>query len=154
MPQFKTSKEIFTECQRDGIIVGQEEIDPAKIGHMISLAMADLRATKQLAPLTKDPYEWSVLYKMYYDAFHELAEAFLRLNRLKCSNHQCLFAYLCEKHPELELSWNILEKARTKRNGILYYGKPVTKEDWKEIELPIKIYISTLKKAVEEKLKT
>lgn len=154
MPQFKSQKEVFAVCQKDGLIIGQEEIDTAKIRHMVSLALADLEGAKYVIPMTKtDPYAWSLLYKMHYDALHQLAEAFLRLQKLKCSNHQCLFAHLCEKHPELEFSWEVLEKIRTKRNGVQYYGKPVTKEDWKEIELPVKLYMNMLKKEIESMLK-
>lgn len=154
MPQFKSSKQVCGECERDGYFVKLEDVDPAKIKHMVSIAQADLEGVKYVLPLTKtNPYSWSSLYKMYYDAFHQFAEAFLRLDKLKGNNHQCLFAHLCEKHPELEFDWGILEKIRTKRNGIIYYGKPVTQDDWKEIELPINLYINTLNKAIEDNLK-
>jgi len=63
-----------------------------------------------------------------------------------------MFAYLCQKHPELELSWDFFEKVRTKRNGIQYYGTPVTYDDWKEIELQINNYIHLLIKEIEKKL--
>ncbi|MDP4012942.1 MAG: hypothetical protein Q8R00_05045 [Candidatus Nanoarchaeia archaeon] len=154
MPQFKTNKEIFTECESNGFFTQLEEIDSAKIRHMVSLALADLEGAKYILPLTKtNNYAWSLLYKMHYDAFHQLAEAFLRLNKFKCNNHQCLFAYICKKHSELEFDWGFLEKVRTKRNGIQYYGEPVTQENWKEINISIKLYINAIKKAIEEKLK-
>ena len=46
----------------------------------------------------------------------------------------------------------IFREVRTKRNGINYYGEHVTYNDWKSIEVQIKLYISTLKKEVEKKL--
>ena len=83
-----------------------------------------------------------------------LVESYLCFDRIKSLNHQCLFAYLCIKYPELELSWEFFEKIRTKRNGINYYGQPVTSEDWKEVELQFKLYISTIKKEIEKKIKS
>jgi len=72
---------------------------------------------------------------------------------VKSFNHKCLFAYLCVKHPELELDWNFFEKIRTIRNGIHYYGIAISQKDWKEVELQMNLYIKLLKKAVEDKLK-
>lgn len=89
---------------------------------------------------------------MYYDAFHSLAEIIGRFDKIKIANHQCLFAYLCKTHEELELNWDFFEKIRTKRNGIMYYGSPATYEDWKEIEVQIQVYIITLKNHINGKL--
>lgn len=153
MPQFKPSKEVFLSCQRDGFLIPQEEIDTVKVRHMAALAMADLVAAKALIPHTeRQSIQWSTVYKLHYDALHQLAEAFARLERVKSNNHQCLFAYLCEKHPELELDWPFLEKIRTKRNGVQYYGTPATFADWKEADVPMNLSINALKKAVEERL--
>jgi hypothetical protein len=149
----ETSSEVYARCEREGFIVKQEEVDTEKIRHMVSLSDAELRMTVCALDYAKEnAFGWSVVYRIHYDAFHQLAEAFTRFDRIKTGNHQCLFANLCEKHPDLELNWDFLEKIRTKRNGIQYYGKPVTFADWKEMEVPIKIYIATFKKAIEEKL--
>ena len=154
MPQFKTSKDTFMGCERDGFLVKQEEIDRAKIKHMLAIALADFEAAKSLIQgITKQSLQWSTIYKLCYDALHQLAEAFMHFDCIKSNNHQCLFAYLCEKHPELEFDWRFLEKIRTKRNGIQYYGEPAAYADWKSIELQLNIYNNTLKKAIEEKLK-
>lgn len=85
--------------------------------------------------LQKSSSQWNSVYKLYYDALHELAESFLQFEKAKIDNHQCLFSYLCEKHPQLEFSWDFFEKVRTKRNGINYYGTPVDSDDWKDAEL-------------------
>ncbi|MBI5072192.1 hypothetical protein HZA99_00070 [Candidatus Woesearchaeota archaeon] len=42
-------------------------------------------------------------------------DALIRFDKKKIANHQCLFAFLCKIHPELELSWDFFEKIRTKR---------------------------------------
>jgi len=121
---------------------------------MIALALADLEQAHRLVLSTpKESTGWSTIYKLYYDVLRSLTDAFLLFDNVKSSNHQCAFACLCEKHAELELDWNFLEKVRTKRNGIQYYGILVQHKDWKEIELQINLYITTLKNEVEQKLK-
>jgi hypothetical protein len=89
---------------------------------------------------------------MYYDVLHQLAEVFIRFEKVKVRNHLCLFAYLVVKHPELELNWDFFEKVRTKRNGINYYGTLVTEKDWKEVALEFQLNIKLLKENIEEKL--
>lgn len=82
-----------------------------------------------------------------------LVDAFLNFDKIKSNNHQCLFAYLCEKNSGLELDWDFFEKVRTKRNGINYYGTPVTQEDLKEIEVQMNLYIKILKETIEKRIK-
>lgn len=72
---------------------------------------------------------------------------------MKIRTHECLFAFLCEKHPEIEFSWSFLEEVRRKRNRSIYYGEPATYQDWKRIELQLNVYIATIRKAIQEKLK-
>ena len=153
MPQFKSSKQVYTECEHDGNITKIEEIDTAKIQHMVSLALADLESAQQLLlTVQKQSFMWSTIYKLHYDALHQLVDSFLRFDYIKINNHQCMFAYLCEKHPELDLDWKFFEKIRTVRNGIQYYGTLVTFIVWKEIEVQVNLYIKTLKDTVEKKL--
>lgn len=151
MPKYLTLKEAFKKCEIEGKFIPQKDVDIDKIKSMVEISKNDLESGKELKNLSK--VQWSSVYKLYYDALHELVDAFLSFDKIKSSNHQCLFAYLCEKNPELELDWDFFEKVRTKRNGINYYGTPVTQEDWKEIELKINLYIKTLKEAVEKKIK-
>ena len=99
-------------------------------------------------------HKWVVIQSsLYYDALHELAESFLRFEKVKIDNHQCLFAYLCEKHPHLEFNWDFFEKVRTKRNGINYYGTPVDSDDWKEVGLQFNPYIKKLREEIKNNLK-
>lgn len=83
---------------------------------------------------------------------HELVQSYLSFDKIKSSNHQCLFSYLCVKHEDLDFDWNFFELIRTKRNGINYYSFLVLEKDWKECELGFKIYIDLLKKKIFEKL--
>ncbi len=155
MPRYRTSKEVFESCQNDGFYRDQSEPDAKEIQTMVNIGLAILRQAQKLIPLTpQDAIDWTVIFTMQYDALHQFTDAFLRFDRIKSSNHQCLFAYLCEKHPELDFDWGFLEEIRTKRNGVHYYGTPVSYTEWKKREVQINLYINTLKKAIEEKLKT
>lgn len=148
MPKERTLKEAYENCKANGIYLPQKEVDKPKIKTMLKIAEEDLETIEDLK--NKDRY--NTTYKLSYDILHTLTEAFLNFDKIKSTNHQCLFTYLCIKHPELELDWNFFEKIRTKRNGIHYYGSSVVKNDWKEINLQIKLYIKTLQKAIKRKL--
>ena len=154
MPKYLTSPEAFLKCKREGKFLLIAEIDLEKVRSTIRIAESDVAATLILREnLSKGADHWNSIYKLMYDAFHELAETFLRFEKIKIDNHQCLFAYLCEKNSELELSWDFCEKVRTKRNGIHYYGSPVGHNDWKEVELQFTLYISKLKEEIHKKLR-
>lgn len=154
MPRYLTHKEAFKKCEIEGRFIPRKDVDIDKIKSMAEISESDFESGNDLKKnLSKESMQWSSVYKLYYDALHELVDAFLSFDKIKSNNHQCLFAYLCEKNPELELDWDFFEKVRTKRNGINYYGTPVTQEDWKETELKINLYIKTLKEAVEKRIK-
>ena len=132
-----------------------EEIDTEKIKSTLNIADADVEAANSIRKnLPKQSNQWNSVYKLHYDALHELVESFLMFEKAKIEKHQCLFAYLCEKHPELEFSWDFFEKVRTKRNGINYYGIPVNFDDWKEVELQFSLYIKRLKEEINKTLKS
>lgn len=154
MPKYLTQEEAFMKCKKEGKFIVMEEADIEKIKSTLNIAEADTKSADAIKRnLPKQSNQWNSVYKLYYDALHELVESFLRLEKIKADNHQCLFAYLCEKHPELEFSWDFFEKVRTKRNGINYYGVPVSFDDWKEVELQFSLYIKKLMKEIEKKTK-
>lgn len=114
----------------------------------MNLAKEDFEAAKDVIGNKR----WNPGYKLYYDVLHELVESFLLFDKIKSTNHKCLFAYVCIKNPDLELSWDFFEKIRTKRNGINYYGTPVTEKDWNEIKVQMNLYIKILRKEINKKL--
>lgn len=153
MPKYLTQNEAYMKCKREGHFIFQEEIDTEKIKSAVENANADFDSAKLLKKnLPQQSRQWNSVYKLCYDALHELAESFLAFEKVKIDKHQCLFAYLCEKHPELEFSWDFFEKIRTKRNGINYYGIPVSFQDWKEAELQFELYFKRLKQEINKKL--
>jgi hypothetical protein len=154
MPEYLTQKEAFLKCKKEGRFIVTEEIDLEKIKSTLTIAEGDVESANILKKnLQKESNQWNSVYKLYYDALHELVESFLRFEKIKVDNHQCLFSYLCEKHAELEFSWEFFEKVRTKRNGINYYGTPIKQEDWKEVELQFGLYIKKLKEELKKKIK-
>lgn len=148
MPKFKTSEQCYDSCQADGHLHQINEINVEKIKTNLQIAEEDLASANDAVKKER----WNSGYKLFYDVLHTLVETYICFDKTKSLNHQCLFAHLCVKHPELELSWEFFEKIRTKRNGINYYGKAITHDDLKHAELQLKLYISTLKKEIEKKL--
>ena len=155
MPKYLTQDEAFRKCRKEGNFIVMEEADTEKIKSTLNIADADVAAANSVKKnLPKQSNQWNSVYKLYYDALHELVESFLNFEKAKIEKHQCLFVYLCEKHPELEFSWDFFEKVRTKRNGINYYGTSVNFDDWKEVELQFSLYIKRLKEEINKKLKS
>jgi hypothetical protein len=153
MPEYLTLKEAFLKCRTEGKYKVKARVEIEEIKATVKIAEADVESAEFLkSSLAKNSNQWSTVYKLYYDAIHELTESFLRFEKIKSDNHQCLFAYLCEKYPELEFNWDFFELIRTKRNGLHYYGQPTSYEDWKKVELQFSIYIKTLKEEIRKKL--
>jgi len=151
MPRFKELEEAYNQCTREGKVlpIPESEINLERVQNIIDIAEEDLKLAKRAV---KDKL-WNSGYKMYYDVLRELVEAFLSFDKIKSWNHQCLFAYLCKKHSDLELDWNFFEKVRTKRNGINYYGDKINENDWKDIKVQITLYISLFRERLAERLK-
>lgn len=149
MPKNLTIEQTYDKCVSDGNLLPQDKIDINKITSMLTIIEEYIKVAEEL----KKHNSYNVQYDTNYSILHMLTEAILLFDKIKSSNHQCLFTALCIKHPELELDWNFFEKIRTKRNGIHYYGTQVNKEDWKTIELQTQIYIKTLHKKLKEKIK-
>lgn len=150
----RTQSSVFNKCSAEGSFVALAKTDYAKIKSMVSIALLDLETVntwKQKAP--KESGQWNALLKLGYDVLHVLCEAVLLCDKMKARTHECVFAFFCEKHPELEFDWNFFDKIRTIRNRSVYYGKKATYDDWKSVELQLNLYIKTLEKEIEKKLK-
>ena len=153
MPKYLTQKEAFLKCTKEGKFIIIEDVDTEKIKSTLKISEGDTESADYIKKaLPNESNQWNSVYKLYYDAIHELTESFLRFEKVKIDNHQCLFAYLCEKHQELDFNWDFFEKIRTGRNGINYYGIPVNSNDWKEVEIQFKLYIRKLKEEIKNKL--
>ena len=111
MPE--TSGEILDKCIAEGFLRKQQEYDLNLIKSIVNIAKEDMIQLRKLIAGTKQNDEgWSSIYKMAYDVIHELVDAFLRFDYVKSDNHICMFAHLCERHPELELDWQFFENTK------------------------------------------
>lgn len=152
MPKHKTLTETYDECLANGQFRDKENSEVERVKTMMQLADTFIESAQDLQKnLLPDSPKWSVIYALNYDALRELAGAYARLDAKDIANHQCLFAYLC--YQEQELSWDFFEKARTKRNGIEYYGNLATYSDFKEMNIQFQMYTAFLKKKIQEKIK-
>jgi len=150
----RTQAGVFKKCTNEGSFIDLSQIETDQIKAQYTVALGDLETVKDWsAKAQKTSTQWNAILKLGYDVLHALAEAFIAFDKIKAERHECLFTYLCEKHPELDFSWDFLDKIRTMRNRSIYYGKPASYDDWKSIEFQLNLYTNTLKKAVEEKLK-
>lgn len=151
----RTIENVYDECTSAGCFIPLAQIEANKIKTMRDLAISDLAVVKELTPkFTKESGGWNIVYKLHYDVIHSLIEAFVRCDKMKAQTHECLFVYVCQKHPELEFNWDFFERIRTKRNGSVYYGQAATYNDWKAVELQMNLYIDLLRKKIEEKLQS
>jgi hypothetical protein len=151
----RTHAVIFQKCSAEGSFVALAEVDREHIKTLHDIALTDLGTIKEWsAKAPKASGQWNAILKLGYDVLHTLAEAFVYFDRIKAARHECLFAYLCERHPGLELDWNFLDRIRTLRNRSIYYGRAASHDDWKSIELQLILYINVLRKKVEEQLKS
>jgi hypothetical protein len=150
----RTQSSIYFLCKEKGSLISLTKIDREQIQSMVRIALTDLASVQEWKnKAVKGSGQWNALYKLHYDILHQLAEAFIYFDKIKVKSHECLFTYLCEKHPELELDWNFFEKIRTKRNGALYYGTLITYKNWKEVELQFNLYIKKLKEEIKRKIR-
>jgi len=102
--------------------------------------------------IPKDSPDWTFVFRDYYESLRGLIEAYLLFDGIEADSHQCKNAYICFKHPELELDWEFLETIRLKRNAINYRGQFLKFEDWKIFKLRFELHINLLNGKIEERL--
>ncbi len=153
MREEKTQSNIYAACSKEGSFVPLAKIDIDQINAMLVVALDDYETVEEWRKkVPKESKQWNAIYKLAYDVLHTLSESFLAFDKIKARTHECVFAYLCEKHPELELDWNFFEKIRTVRNRSMYYGESISYQHWKAVELQISLYINVLKKTIGNNL--
>ncbi len=146
----RTLSEVYFSCEEAGSFVPLLRIDMARVKAMLKIAQMDYCSARGLARVASaGDGRWNDVFGLYYDVLHLLIEAYVRLDKVKARTHECLFSYVCKIHLELELDWDFLDGIRQKRNGSLYYGRPVAHEDWKELESRMEVAICTIRAAVE-----
>lgn len=153
MVKQRSLEENYRACEEEGMFEVLEEADKDIIKTLRDTALSNLEFVQNaMQYVPKESKQWNAVYIMHYMVLHELTEAFLLFDKVKISNHKCLFAYQCRNHQELDLDWNFFERIRTKRNRSIYYGTSISYSDWKEIEVQMGVYIETLEHAIDQRL--
>ena len=150
MPKEKTPKEVYDELMTEGLYE-EANLDKDEITKITRLSVEDYEFGKNLRKISNA--NWRIIFNINYDVLRELCDQLMRFEQQKISNHQGLFAFIILKFPELELDWNFFEMMRNIRNQNKYKGADITKEMWKKVETQADVYISTLKKEIEKRLK-
>lgn len=93
----------------------------------------------------------SLLVEGYYEIIKELLTAYLNLNGLESSNHECLIRYFQKENPTLNVEAEKIDELRQVRNRIDYRGFFVKKEFFERNRLEYQHIIKLLQKLIKEK---
>ncbi|MGV8161833.1 MAG: hypothetical protein ACP5N2_00695 [Candidatus Nanoarchaeia archaeon] len=106
-------------------------------------------ASKSIA---KESDEWTFIFRDYYESLRMLIEAYLLLEGFEAEHHQCKNAFICFRHPELNLDWEFLEIIRLKRNALNYRGNFLNYDSWILLKPKFILHLTLLKNEIENKL--
>lgn len=147
-------EETYDKCIATGNIKEKAEIDTELIRSIKKVALTGLEfIKKQTTGLSKESTDWTFVFREHYESLRGLIEAYLLFDMIKADSHQCKNAYLCLKHPELDLDWNFLETIRLKRNAVNYRGQLLKYTDWKLFEMKFTLHINKISEEIENKIK-
>jgi hypothetical protein len=133
--------------------IKEKSVDIELIKSLKTVAEKGLEFIKSKSKdIPKESTDWTFVFRDNYESLRGLIEAYLLFDGIEADNHQCKNAYLCFKHPELELDWEFLETIRLKRNAINYRGQLLKYDDWKSLRLKFELHINALKKEIGKRL--
>lgn len=134
----------WNECEKS--FIRKVDLDPEKIRSIVGAANDRLEFIHSLPVNEKNV---SFIFENYYEVIKELLIALLLKDKLRSSNHQCLFTYFSRKFPKYESELNIITQMSYLRNRLNYYGEKVEynyfKQNHKDFELIIKLLLGLLK---------
>jgi len=146
--------ETYNKCISSGSLKEKNSVDIELIKSLKDTAERGLRFIKEKSKdIPKNSSDWTFVFRDYYESLRGLIEAFLLFDKITAENHQCKNAYMCFKHPELELGWNFLETVRLKRNAINYRGQLLKYDDWDKLNMQFDLHINKLVIEIEKKLR-
>lgn len=151
MPKERTPEDVYDDLVTQGLYE-EANLDKDEIEKVKRLCLDDYEFGKRLRSINAP--NWRVIFNIHYDVLRELCDQLMRFTKQKTSNHQGLFAFIVLNFSELELDWNFFETVRQMRNLNKYQGLDITIEMWKKIEFQMELYISSLKKEIEKRLKS
>ncbi len=101
--------------------VRKGEIDSQKAAALIKMSERSLATTAQIE---MNDTTASIIFTISYDALREILEAMCLIQGYKVYSHEAYTAYLEKLHEEKTAI--TFDRLRKLRNGINYYGKPVS----------------------------
>ncbi len=143
-------RETFEQCLKKEHLLETGDKDIAMAEELLKLAVHREAFWSGVIPKVK--YFPSLFLEGSYEIIKELATAILILDGWKALNHECLFAYLKEKKPDLELDFEYLLELKDIRNSIDYRGTQVNYSIWQQNELKIQLIIKGLREYVQIRL--
>ncbi|MFC1691768.1 hypothetical protein ACFL0W_06330 [Nanoarchaeota archaeon] len=144
----------YNKCSASGNIKEKNIVDIELIKSLKFVAEKGLLFIKDKSKnIKKDSTDWTFVFRDHYESLRSLIEAFLLFDKIAAESHQCKNAYICFKHPELELNWDFLETIRLKRNAINYKGQLLKYEEWNKLKLGFDLHINKLISEIDENLK-
>ncbi len=149
MPREYTPDQIYDKLVREGAY-HEAHLDKDEVRKVLTMTIEDYTFGKEIRR-SSNP-SWRVVFNVHYDVFRELCDQLIRFHKQKISNHQGLFAFIILNFNDLALDWDFLEKIRTLRNKNKYEGLDISKKMWQQVELQFDLYISAIRKEIEEGL--
>jgi len=144
----------YDVCLANGMFKEKNTIDIELIKSLREMAEKGLEFIKKKSEgLKKGSSDWTFVFRDYYESLRGLIEAALLFDQIEADSHQCKNAYICIKHPELELDWEFLETIRLRRNAINYKGQFLDYDDWNRLSMQFELHISAIKIELEKKLR-
>lgn len=146
----RSAMEVYEDLSAKGLYE-QANLDKEEVQKVLNMTWEDYEFAKRTKQDRKP--SWRVIFNAYYDVFRELCDQLMRFKKQKTSNHQGLFAFIVLQFKELDLNWELLEQMRTLRNNNKYRAVDISEKMWKSVELSFELYISAVRKAIEQKLR-
>lgn len=131
--------------------IRKTEPDKERVSNM--LKMIDIRNEFwDSLSINLDERYSSLLVEGYYEIIKELLTAYLNLNGMESSNHECLIRYFQRQNPDFNIESEKMDELRQIRNRIDYKGFFVKKEFFERNKLEYRHIIKLLKKMIKERL--
>lgn len=147
----RTPEQVYEDLAAQGMYE-EANLDRDELEKIIKITIEDYEFGESLEKI--DKANWRIIFNIHYDILRELCNLLMVFKKQKISSHQGLFAFIILNFPELNLDWKFFETVRKMRNQNKYMGTDVTRDMWRKIKFQINLYISTMKKEIEKKLKT
>ena len=100
--------------------------DRALVRSLVEMTGRRLEFIRQFPPLTTE--NASIVFVEYYEMLREMVDAISAQEGYKVYSHECLGYFLKEVLHE-EIAAMRFDRFRILRNGVNYYGEPVSKEE-------------------------